>query len=104
MPKQKEPRIQPGDGDARHGTLNGYNNHGCRCGLCVDAYRIYRHNYDARDYVTERRLVRDRRRKAKLRLEKQIVQLALRWADKEPGVDGNRVLAAAQELRDARRR
>lgn len=30
-------RIQPGDGDPRHGTTNGYRNHRCRCRPCTDA-------------------------------------------------------------------
>jgi hypothetical protein len=29
--------IKPGDGDPRHGTLNGYTNHACRCDLCTTA-------------------------------------------------------------------
>lgn len=32
--------IQPGDGDWRHGTLGGYNNHGCRCDECREANRV----------------------------------------------------------------
>lgn len=30
--------IKAGDGDRRHGTPNGYNNHGCRCRACADAW------------------------------------------------------------------
>lgn len=30
-----------GDGDPRHGTRNGYSNHGCRCPLCRDAVNAY---------------------------------------------------------------
>jgi len=30
-------RIIPGDGDHRHGTLNGYQNLGCRCPECREA-------------------------------------------------------------------
>ena len=26
--------IEPGDGDPRHGTNNGYTNYGCRCAAC----------------------------------------------------------------------
>jgi len=33
-------RIVPGDGDSRHGTLNGYTNHACRCDLCTEAHRV----------------------------------------------------------------
>jgi hypothetical protein len=31
-------RIQPGDGDPRHGTTNGYNNLKCRCTACRAAW------------------------------------------------------------------
>jgi len=34
-------RIQPGDGDPRHGTANGYANLGCRCDACRDAQTRY---------------------------------------------------------------
>lgn len=41
--------IQPGDGDPRHGTSNGYSNHGCRCPLCTEAHAVkhkqYMHNH-----------------------------------------------------------
>lgn len=37
--------IQPGDGDPRHGTANGYANHGCRCEACRVAWRT-RHRAD----------------------------------------------------------
>ena len=30
-------KIQAGDGDPRHGTENGYVNHGCRCDACMAA-------------------------------------------------------------------
>lgn len=30
-------RIREGDGDPRHGTRNGYTNHGCRCRSCTTA-------------------------------------------------------------------
>lgn len=33
-------RIQPGDGDPRHGTPNGYDNLNCRCELCREAHRV----------------------------------------------------------------
>ena len=32
--------IRPGDGDARHGTVNGYGNLGCRCDDCREAHRV----------------------------------------------------------------
>ena len=34
-------RIYPGDGDPRHGTLNGYNHLTCRCDDCRTAPRQY---------------------------------------------------------------
>ncbi len=33
--------IRPGDGDPRHGTTNGYINHGCRCAECRGAWADY---------------------------------------------------------------
>lgn len=35
--------IQPGDGDARHGTANGYRNLDCRCTRCRGAWADYIH-------------------------------------------------------------
>jgi hypothetical protein len=32
-------------GDPRHGTPNGYGNHGCRCGDCREANRIAHGQY-----------------------------------------------------------
>jgi hypothetical protein len=32
-------RIEPGDGDPRHGSLNAYNNLRCRCDECREAAR-----------------------------------------------------------------
>jgi len=34
-------RIADGDGDPRHGTLNGYNNLKCRCATCRAANARY---------------------------------------------------------------
>lgn len=34
-------RIQPGDGDLRHGTQTGYGNHMCRCPHCCAAGHEY---------------------------------------------------------------
>lgn len=34
--------------DPRHGTVNGYGNHGCRCELCRDAHRRSHYEYIAR--------------------------------------------------------
>lgn len=33
--------LKAGDGDERHGTLNGYVNAGCRCEECREANRVY---------------------------------------------------------------
>jgi hypothetical protein len=33
--------MEAGDGDERHGTLNGYINVRCRCELCREANRVY---------------------------------------------------------------
>ncbi len=38
-------RIQSGDGDPRHGTTNGYSNHGCRCEDCTVAWATYHRQY-----------------------------------------------------------
>jgi hypothetical protein len=35
------PGIKPGDGDPRHGTLNGYTNLCCRCDQCRSANTDY---------------------------------------------------------------
>lgn len=42
--------IEPGDGDPRHGTPNGYNNLRCRCRACQDAWAA-----EVRDYQVRRR-------------------------------------------------
>lgn len=41
-------RIQPGDGDSRHGTTSGYCNHGCRCPECVAVWTAYHADWRAR--------------------------------------------------------
>lgn len=41
MTAPKRPTIRPGDGDPRHGTLNGYTNLNCRCQPCRDAWAEY---------------------------------------------------------------
>jgi hypothetical protein len=38
-------RIHPGDGDPRHGTVNGYTNLTCRCPDCRDAQRRYQNDW-----------------------------------------------------------
>lgn len=48
-PKLRQ-RISEGDGDPRHGTVNGYGNLDCRCPACTDAWRA--------DYAERRRLPR----------------------------------------------
>jgi hypothetical protein len=35
------------DGDPRHGTPNGYGNHGCRCDRCREANRVQHRLYMA---------------------------------------------------------
>lgn len=42
-------RIQPNDGDPRHGTQNGYVNLWCRCEDCTEAWRVYHREYMNRD-------------------------------------------------------
>jgi hypothetical protein len=37
-----------GPDDPRHGTVNGYNNHRCRCDRCREAQRIYINDYNHR--------------------------------------------------------
>ena len=38
-------RIEPGDGDRRHGTANGYKNLGCRCDPCTEGWREVHQGY-----------------------------------------------------------
>ena len=38
-------RIREGDGDPRHGSLNGYINSRCRCQPCRDAQAAYQRAY-----------------------------------------------------------
>lgn len=63
-------RIQPGDGDKRHGTTGGYTNHGCRCNACRDAWndaqRKRRMNPEYRAWNAER----GRRYRARKRAER----------------------------------
>lgn len=37
--------IRPGDGDARHGTENGYTNCRCDCEACTEAHRVAHAEY-----------------------------------------------------------
>lgn len=37
--------IEPGDGDRRHGTTNGYKNLGCRCADCRRAVADHAREY-----------------------------------------------------------
>jgi hypothetical protein len=41
-------RIHPGDGDPRHGTVNGYTNLACRCDDCRAAQRRYQNDWGHR--------------------------------------------------------
>jgi hypothetical protein len=38
-------KIIEGDDDPRHGTVNGYRNHGCRCPECRVANTVNHHEY-----------------------------------------------------------
>jgi hypothetical protein len=49
---RNRPRIQPGDGDPRHGTYNGYSNLHCNCEPCRVANADY--NYG----IKQRRIAR----------------------------------------------
>lgn len=42
-------KIEPGDGDARHGTPNGYSNCGCGCEECTEAHRVAHYSYTHAD-------------------------------------------------------
>ena len=58
-------RIQPGDGDPRHGTLNGYKNHKCHCALCRAAWAKHHVQYmDAHPEQREKARLRERARRA----------------------------------------
>lgn len=39
--------------DSRHGTYNGYQNHGCRCDPCREAAALYRLDRDMTGYGRE---------------------------------------------------
>lgn len=61
--------ITPGDGDPRHGTANGYNNLGCRCPECTEAWAVSHCRYMNADPLRlEMHALRERqRRQARLR-------------------------------------
>lgn len=42
-------KIEPGDGDPRHGSENGYGYHGCRCDDCTEAHRVHCYDYTHAD-------------------------------------------------------
>lgn len=58
----RDARIVPGDGDSRHGTVNGYSNLGCRCEICrranTEAQRRRRERPDVRAADTAKRKAR----------------------------------------------
>lgn len=54
----KKRTIQPGDGDPRHGTSNGYNNLKCRCPECTTAWAVYFRPLHAK-YMRNKRQKRD---------------------------------------------
>jgi hypothetical protein len=57
-----------GDGDPRHGTRNGYDNLGCHCPACTEAFRIAHLEYMHSDPERLRKHAeRERIRKAKRR-------------------------------------
>lgn len=47
--------IQPGDGDSRHGTANGYKNHKCRCDECQAGWAAYSRDWTAADPLRRKR-------------------------------------------------
>lgn len=52
--RQNRTRLQPGDGDPRHGTVNGYTNLRCRCGRCRLAWQKYQIVLRARRWESSR--------------------------------------------------
>lgn len=56
--KPHRSRITPGDGDPRHGTLNGYTNLSCRCPCCRQAMATWQRKRRARRERTDRILWR----------------------------------------------
>jgi hypothetical protein len=59
-------RIQPGDGDPRHGKPWSYNNHGCRCDECTETHRISHYEWEHADparLARHAQVERDRRRR-----------------------------------------
>lgn len=60
--------IVPGDGDPRHGTLNGYGNLGCHCPGCTEAHRVNHFRYMHADPSRlARHRARERERNARRR-------------------------------------
>lgn len=47
---RKPSRIYPGDGDPRHGTINGYQNLKCRCPDCSAAKMDYERRTGAKGH------------------------------------------------------
>lgn len=43
--------ITAGDGDPRHGTMNGYQNHRCRCDDCKSARSEFGRSDAQREYL-----------------------------------------------------
>ena len=67
MAKRDRRGIDPGDGDPRHGTANGYNNLLCRCDDCREAWRVRHRKYMHGD---SERAVRHRERQSEYRARK----------------------------------
>jgi len=55
------PKIEPGDGDPRHGSTNGYANLNCRCGDCRAAWAEAHRDYMRRT-AEQRKAHRNRER------------------------------------------
>lgn len=72
-PRRSRPSKGEGlePGDHRHGTVNGYNNCGCRCERCTEAWRLYVKGYRSRTPEPQRQANRKsyHRRKQKEQAE-----------------------------------
>lgn len=60
--------------DERHGTVNGYSNHDCRCPGCTDAWRIHHYKYmHAQPDRMPKAAERERRRREKRNEQQQVL-------------------------------
>ena len=63
--------INPGDGDDRHGTWNGYKNLACRCASCCQANSEAHYKYMRSDPARlERHRIATQQYRARLKEEK----------------------------------